>query len=79
MTDEWKLNYKPKEKLPITDWLKVQGRFRHLLSEENKPLVDSIQGEVDREWEELLVRCREHVAPPPAQPPGAEETECSTR
>jgi len=54
---EWKLNYKPKEKMPITEWLKVQGRFRHLLSEENKPLVDSIQGEVDREWEELLTRC----------------------
>jgi len=54
---KWKLNYRPKEKLPITDWLKVQGRFRHLLSEENKPLVEHIQREVDHEWEELQDRC----------------------
>ncbi len=54
---EWKLNYRPKEKLPVTEWLKAQGRFRHLLSEENKPLVQSIQEAVDREWEELLQRC----------------------
>jgi pyruvate ferredoxin oxidoreductase beta subunit len=54
---EWKLNYRPKEKLPVTEWLKAQGRFRHLLSGDNKPLVQSIQEAVDREWEELLQRC----------------------
>jgi hypothetical protein len=27
---EFKLNYKPKEILPVAEYLKVQGRFRHL-------------------------------------------------
>jgi len=48
------VNYKPKQKLPITDWLKSQARFQHLLSPENKWIVDKIQEEVDREWELLL-------------------------
>ena len=56
---EWKLNYKPREKRPITDWLEAQGRFRHLLRPENKPLVEKIQAEVDRRWEQLLKRCGE--------------------
>ena len=54
---QWKLNYRPKEKLPVTEWLGAQGRFRHLLSEDNKPLVQSIQEAVDREWGELLQHC----------------------
>jgi pyruvate ferredoxin oxidoreductase beta subunit len=53
---QWKLNYKPKEKLPVTEWLKVQGRFRHLLTEENKHLIGAIQAAVDREWDELMKR-----------------------
>jgi len=56
---EWKLNYKPREKRPITDWLETQGRFRHLLRPENKPLVEKIQADVDRRWEQLLKRCGE--------------------
>jgi pyruvate ferredoxin oxidoreductase beta subunit len=56
---EWKLSYKPREKRPITDWLEPQGRFRHLLRPENQPLVEKIQTEVDRRWEQLLERCGE--------------------
>ena len=56
---EWKLNYKPREKKPITDWLEPQGRFRHLLRPENKHLVEKIQAEVDRRWGQLLERCGE--------------------
>jgi len=54
---EWKLNYTPREKLPITEWLKAQGRFRHLLREENEHIVNTAQEWVDREWEQLLKRC----------------------
>jgi len=50
----WKLSYKPKEKLPITEWIKVQGRFKHLLKEENKGMLDAIQKHIDERWEELL-------------------------
>jgi len=55
----WKLNYKPKTKLPLTEWTKRQGRFSHLYKEENKHILDIIQAEVDKGWQELLVRCGE--------------------
>ncbi|MCR1899982.1 thiamine pyrophosphate-dependent enzyme [Irregularibacter muris] len=56
---EWKLNYKPKNKRPIEDFLKIQGRFKHLLKPENKDLLEDFQAEVDRRWNELLLRCGE--------------------
>ncbi|MBE9501808.1 MAG: pyruvate ferredoxin oxidoreductase [Dehalococcoidia bacterium] len=55
---EWKLNFRPSPKRPITDWFQSQGRFAHLLRPENKHLVDEIQEVVDREWERLLERCK---------------------
>ncbi len=54
---EWKLSYRPKEKLPIEEWLKTQGRFRHLFRPENKHLIGELQVEVDRRWERLLKVC----------------------
>jgi pyruvate ferredoxin oxidoreductase beta subunit len=48
------VNYKPKQKLPVTEWLKSQARFQHLLNRENKWIVDKIQEEVDKDWEFLL-------------------------
>ncbi|MBI2954473.1 MAG: pyruvate ferredoxin oxidoreductase [Chloroflexi bacterium] len=51
---QYKVNYKPKEKKPLVEWLKPQGRFKHLLAPENKHLLDELQSQVDREWEELL-------------------------
>jgi pyruvate ferredoxin oxidoreductase beta subunit len=56
---EWRLTYRPKEKVPIIEWFKLQGRFKHLLKPENKELVDAFQAEVDRRWERLLKRCGE--------------------
>ncbi len=56
---EWKLTYKPREKLPIEKWLKRQGRFRHLFKPQNRHLIDEMQKEIDRRWEELLERCGE--------------------
>jgi pyruvate ferredoxin oxidoreductase beta subunit len=54
---EWKLNYKPKEKLPIATWLERQGRFRHLFRPENEHIIGELQAEVDRRWERLLRLC----------------------
>jgi pyruvate ferredoxin oxidoreductase beta subunit len=51
---EWKLTYRPKEKLPIEDFLRPQGRFRHLFREENKHIIEELQAEVDRKWQQLL-------------------------
>ncbi len=56
---EWKLNYKPKEKLPIATWLERQGRFRHLFRPENEHIIGELQAEVDRNWERLLKLCGE--------------------
>ncbi len=65
----WKLDYKPKEKLPIEEWLKSQGRFAHLLKgEQSKAIVAEIQKQVDREWDKLVYRCAQPV-PATAQPP----------
>ena len=56
---EWHLTYKPKEKKPIVEWMKLQGRFAHVLKPENMHLVDEFQAEVDRRWQQLLKRCGE--------------------
>ena len=55
---EWRLNYRPAPKKPITDWLQSQGRFQHLLTPQNRHLADAVQQEVDRQWERLLERCK---------------------
>lgn len=54
---KWILNYEPKKKLPIEDFLIKQGRFKHLFKKENEYLIEAFQKEVDRRWEELLFRC----------------------
>ena len=56
---QWKLNYRPSPKKPITDWLKSQGRFQHLLAPENQHIVDSLQETIDKQWNDLLERCKE--------------------
>lgn len=55
----WKLNYIPKNKLPIEEFLKPQGRFSHLFKKGNEHLIAAIQAEVDKKWDDLLVKCGE--------------------
>ncbi len=50
---KYKVNYKPKEKKPVLEWLKSQGRFRHLFKEENAWVLEAFQKEVDEDWEDL--------------------------
>ncbi len=54
---KWNLTFKPKEKKPVEEWLKHQGRFRHLFKPENRHLIDQFQEYVDKNWETLLKRC----------------------
>jgi pyruvate ferredoxin oxidoreductase beta subunit len=56
---EWRLSYKPKKKKPVIRWLERQGRFRHLFRPENEHMIDTLQNEVDRRWEQLLHLCGE--------------------
>ena len=53
------LNYKPREKKPVTEWLQSQGRFRHLFRPENAYMIERIQADVDARWERLLKQCGE--------------------
>lgn len=52
----YKINAFPKEKKPIMEFLKQQGRFKHLMKPENAPIVETIQKEIDSKWEILQRR-----------------------
>jgi pyruvate ferredoxin oxidoreductase beta subunit len=49
-----KVNYKPKAKLPVREWTKIQGRFRHLGKPEFAYVLDELQRQVDAYWDFLL-------------------------
>ena len=51
---KYKLNYKPSKEVPIIEFLKTQGRFKHLLAPESKPVVDKMQENINSEWEKLV-------------------------
>lgn len=53
------VNYKPKNKAPVRDFLKMQGRFKHLFKAGNEHMLEEIQAEVDKRWEDLLKRAGE--------------------
>lgn len=50
----YKITIKPKNPKPVKEYLKLQGRFRHLTGEE----IDMIQKHVDERWKELLKKER---------------------
>ena len=56
---KYKLSRKPKEKLPIEEWLKGQGRFSHIFKPENAGMIESLQANVDKKWARVLGRCGE--------------------
>lgn len=55
----YKLTYKPKEKKPVIEFLKLQDRFKHLFKKGNEALLVEIQEEIDKKWNRLLTRCGE--------------------
>jgi pyruvate ferredoxin oxidoreductase beta subunit len=52
--------------LALTDFIKGQGRFSHLMRPANAAVLASLQANIDREWEYLLKRCG--VQPKAAEP-----------
>lgn len=48
--EKFKLNYKPKELKPVTEYLKPQARFMHMTDDE----MTQIQEETSRNWAKLL-------------------------
>jgi len=49
-----KITVMPKEKIPVAEFMKPQGRFKHLFSPENEGLLQRVQDEIDKEWTQLL-------------------------
>lgn len=50
----YKITYKPANKIPVDEFLKMQKRFKHLFTPGNEHLIQEIQTEVDKKWEYLL-------------------------
>ncbi len=48
-----KITYKPARKKPIIEWLKSQGRYKHLFRPENEHIISALQEDVDKQWERL--------------------------
>ncbi len=48
------INHKPKDPTPVAEWMKKQGRFKHLFKPGNEHLLQASQAWVDAEWQKLL-------------------------
>ena len=53
---ELNITYRPKNVIPVRDYLGVQGRFKHLFKPENEHIIEQFQKEVDAKWEMLQRR-----------------------
>ncbi len=51
---KYKITYKPKEKKPIAELLKLQDRFKHLFKKGNEAIIADIQEDIDKKWNKLL-------------------------
>lgn len=59
----WKLSYDPgKNKIPVTEYMKTQKRFRHLFKPENAHMLEEIQAHTDKEWARIKARCAASAA-----------------
>jgi len=50
---KWKMNFEPKKREPIEEFLKNQKRFRHILKPENSELKNNLQKKVDEKFNEI--------------------------
>jgi len=55
----YRLTYKPREKQPVSGFLKEQTKFRHMFTPGNEHMIEEIQAEVDSRWEELVKKCEQ--------------------
>ncbi len=51
---KYKITSEPKNVKPLTDFLKTQGRFKHLFSEKNKPVLERMQQITNEEFARLV-------------------------
>ena len=58
------LSYDPEQKgkkIPVTDWLSMMGRTKHLCDEKYKDVRNDIQREIDRRWRRLKAQSENPV------------------
>lgn len=53
---ELNITYRPKNIIPVRDYLAAQGRFKHLFKPENEHIVEEFQKDVNNRWEYLQRR-----------------------
>jgi pyruvate ferredoxin oxidoreductase beta subunit len=55
------LTYTPRQKQPVDEWMRLQGRFGHLYKREepSKQMLDDVQVYVDMKWAHLQKLCGE--------------------
>jgi pyruvate ferredoxin oxidoreductase beta subunit len=51
---KYKINWATEKPKPVTEFLKTQGRFKHLFQDRNKEIIEKIQKTVDDEWQRLV-------------------------
>ncbi|TDP58444.1 thiamine pyrophosphate-dependent enzyme [Aminicella lysinilytica] len=54
---QWHLNYEPRRKAPVAEFLKMQGRFAHMFKKGNEWMLEEAQQYVDEQWEKLQAKC----------------------
>jgi pyruvate ferredoxin oxidoreductase beta subunit len=58
---KYKMNIKVTKPKPIIDFLKPQGRFRHLFQNQFKSEIDIIQQRVDMNWKRVTDLCSDEI------------------
>lgn len=56
---ETTITYNPEDKkkrIPLSDWLAYMGKTKHLLKEENKPMLDEFGNEIEARWQRLKAK-----------------------
>ena len=51
---EYKVNWATQTPKPLEDFLKTQGRFKHLFAEKNKTALEEVKKIVQNEWQKLV-------------------------
>ncbi len=49
-----RITVKPRKFKPVEEFLKSQGRFKHMLTEENKWMVEKLKEEIEKRWDRLI-------------------------
>ena len=55
---EYRLTYEPKKKLPVEEFMSLQGRFKHCFKPGNEWMIEAAQEYVDQKWNALLAKCK---------------------